>query len=126
MLITCKCTPLCKKQDYDAKSDPPYVDNFLITSDNLERIEWLESQLQKNFEMMNPSDMSYYLIIEFLYLEKIIFMTQKNCTIRMLEQFGMSNYNPSFTPMVENIKLQIDMDSPLVDTTFYKEIVGKL
>jgi len=71
LLITCKCTPLCKKQDYDAKSDPPYVDNFLITSDNLERIEWLESQLQKNFEMMNPSDMSYYLIIEFLYLEKI-------------------------------------------------------
>ncbi len=24
MLITCKCTPFCKKLDYDAKSEPPY------------------------------------------------------------------------------------------------------
>ncbi len=53
-------------------------------------------------------------------------MTQKNYTIKMLEQFGMSNYNPSFTPMVEKIKLQIDMDSPLVHPTFYKQIAGKL
>ncbi len=57
---------------------------------------------------------------------KRIFMTQKNYTIKMFEQFGMSNYNPSFIPMVEKIKLQIDMNSPLVDPTFYKQIVRKL
>jgi hypothetical protein len=53
-------------------------------------------------------------------------MTQKNYTIKMLEQFKMSNYNPSFIPMVEKIKLQIDMNFPLVDPTFYKQIVKKL
>jgi hypothetical protein len=31
----------------------------------------------------------------------------------------MSNYNPSFTPMVEKNKLQIGIDSPLLDPTFY-------
>ncbi len=25
MLITCKCMPLCKKMDCDAKSEPPYL-----------------------------------------------------------------------------------------------------
>ncbi len=25
MLITCKCTPLCKKLDCDAKNEPPYL-----------------------------------------------------------------------------------------------------
>jgi len=25
MLIVCKCSPLCKKLDYDAKSEPPYL-----------------------------------------------------------------------------------------------------
>jgi hypothetical protein len=30
MLITCKCTPLCKKLDYDAKSEPPYLTTTLI------------------------------------------------------------------------------------------------
>jgi hypothetical protein len=25
MLITCKCTPLCKKLDCDAKIEPPYL-----------------------------------------------------------------------------------------------------
>jgi len=48
------------------KNDPPYVDDLLITSDYLERIEWLDCQLQKKFEMKNPGDMPHYLIIEFL------------------------------------------------------------
>jgi len=25
MLIICKCMPLCKKLNYDAKSEPPYL-----------------------------------------------------------------------------------------------------
>jgi hypothetical protein len=25
MLIACKCTPLCKKLDYDTKNEPPYL-----------------------------------------------------------------------------------------------------
>jgi hypothetical protein len=25
MLIACKCTPFCKKLDYDAKSEPLYL-----------------------------------------------------------------------------------------------------
>jgi hypothetical protein len=36
--------PLCKKQDYDTKNDPPYVDDLLIIGDNLERIELLDCQ----------------------------------------------------------------------------------
>lgn len=103
-----------------------YVNNLLIIGDHFERIEWPKCQLQKRFEVLNLNDMSHYLIIEFVYLEERIFMTQKNYTIKMLEQFGMSNYNPSFIPMVEKTKLQIDMNSPLVDPTFYKQIVRKL
>jgi hypothetical protein len=61
--------PLCKKQDYNAKSDPPNVDDLLIIGDHLERIEWLECQFQKKFEMTNLGDMSHYLIIEILYLD---------------------------------------------------------
>jgi hypothetical protein len=25
MLVSCKCTPLCKKLDYNVKSEPPYL-----------------------------------------------------------------------------------------------------
>ncbi len=25
MLIACKCTPFCKKLDYDVKGEPPYL-----------------------------------------------------------------------------------------------------
>jgi hypothetical protein len=47
-----------------------YVDNLLITSVHLEKIEWLKCQLQKRFEMTNLGDVSHYLKIEFIYLEK--------------------------------------------------------
>jgi hypothetical protein len=37
MLIACKCMPLCKKLDYNAKSEPPYLatTHLLLISSNL-------------------------------------------------------------------------------------------
>ncbi len=37
MLIACKCMPLCKKLDYNAKSEPPYLatTHLLLISNNL-------------------------------------------------------------------------------------------
>ncbi len=32
MLIACKCMPLCKKKDYNAKSEPPYLATIHLLS----------------------------------------------------------------------------------------------
>jgi hypothetical protein len=52
MLIACKCTPLCKKLDYNVKNEPPYfvathlhgfmvcnIDDIFIFSKNMEEHE---------------------------------------------------------------------------------------
>jgi len=35
MLITCKCTPLCKKVDCDTKNEPPYFTTTLHSTLNI-------------------------------------------------------------------------------------------
>jgi hypothetical protein len=77
----------------------------LIIGDHLERIEWLKCQLQKRIEITNLNDMSHYLIIEFLYLEERIFMTQKTTQSRHWSNSKCPATIASSTPMVENIKL---------------------
>jgi len=44
----------------------------------------------------------------------------------MLKKYGMEDYAPMSTPMTTNCKLSKDDDSPLVDATHYKSMIGAL
>jgi len=43
MFIACKCTPLCKKLDCDAKNQPPYLATF--TCGATLKVEWVLTKL---------------------------------------------------------------------------------
>jgi hypothetical protein len=55
-----------------------YVDDLFLTKDNTERLEILEKELTKQYEMMNMGLMNLYIGIEFIYLEKGTLLIQKN------------------------------------------------
>ncbi len=40
MLIACKCTPLYKKLDYDAKNEPPYLVTTLKLINSLQHLNY--------------------------------------------------------------------------------------
>ncbi|MCO5557916.1 hypothetical protein L7F22_011489 [Adiantum nelumboides] len=46
--------------------------------------------------------------------------------IDMLMKYGMTNYNPTSTPLDQNLKLRIDEEEVLDDATMYRRIVGSL
>ncbi len=47
-----------------------YVDDLLLKEDNTNRLEILEKELTKQYEMMNMGLMNLYIKIEFIYFEK--------------------------------------------------------
>jgi hypothetical protein len=47
-----------------------YVDDLFFIHDNTNRLEILEKELTKQYEMMNMGLMNLYMWIEFIYLKK--------------------------------------------------------
>jgi hypothetical protein len=52
-----------------------YVDVLLFIGSKKERITWLKLQLENMFEMINLGNLRFYLGVEFIKLNKRIFMT---------------------------------------------------
>ncbi len=55
-----------------------YVDDLFLTEDNTDKLEILEKELTKQYEMMNMVLMNLYIGIEFIYLEKGTSLIQRN------------------------------------------------
>lgn len=53
-------------------------------------------------------------------------MHQTEYAISILQQFGMEHCFPSETPLPKGTTLSKDSATPLVDTTLYRMLVGKL
>jgi hypothetical protein len=64
-----------------------YVDELLFIGSNKEIITWLKLQLENMFEMIKLGNLRFYLVVEFIKLNKGIFMTLKDYVTRILENF---------------------------------------
>ncbi len=52
-----------------------YVGDLIITKNNTSKINWIIEQLESRFEMTNLRKYKFYLGVEFLMMEKGIFMS---------------------------------------------------
>jgi hypothetical protein len=105
-----------------------YVDDLLFSGNCIYWINFFKTQLESKFEMseLNEGDVIFYLRAESIQVPGGIFLTQRGYAKKLLETFGMQEYSPVSTPMVEKLKLQTDMRQPQVDPTNYRSIVDSL
>ena len=66
-----------------------YVDDMIITGDDIEEIERLKGNLSQEFEMKNLGDLKYFLGIEVLRSEGGIFLRQKKYILDILAETGL-------------------------------------
>jgi hypothetical protein len=99
-----------------------YINDLHITNNNITKVNWIKVILKTQFKMLDLGLISRYLGLEFKQGFHGIFLNQRSFSTSLLTKFGMLNYNPSNIPLVEILKLQLDMNSP----TYYKSLVGKL
>ena len=84
--------------------------------------------MSKEFEMSMIGELSFFLGLLLQVLQTIasMFISQTKYLKYMLKRYGMEECAPTSIPMTTNCKLSKDDDSPPVDATLYRLIVGAL
>ncbi|KAJ0483845.1 putative RNA-directed DNA polymerase [Helianthus annuus] len=103
-----------------------YVDDMIITGNDVAEITQLKKNLLSKFEMKNLGNLKYFLRIEVLKSKRGIFICQKKYILDLLAETGLIDCKPADTPMVVNHNLHMELNGELADKERYQRLVGKL
>ena len=103
-----------------------YVDDMVVTGDDLVEQAALKSYLSTKFEMKDLGPLKYFLGIEVSRCKSGIFLSQRKYVLDLLEETGMTACKPDSTPLAEGMKLGIDQNQVPVDKGRYQRLVGRL
>ena len=103
-----------------------YVDDILITGSDLQLITKLKAHLQQHFKTNDLGSINKYLGVQFDRDLSGLRMHQTEYALSILHLFGMDQCTPSPTPLPEGLVLSKDSNTPPVNPTLYRMLVGKL
>ena len=103
-----------------------YVDDIVITGDDLEEIRRLKQTLSSEFEVKDLGSLRYFLGMEVARSEKGISVSQRKYTLDLLKETGMLGCKPVDTPMDANVKLLARTNEAATDKERFQQLVGKL
>ncbi|CAJ2656182.1 unnamed protein product [Trifolium pratense] len=102
-----------------------YVDDIVLTGDNIVEMARVKEKLALDFEIKDLGSMRYFLGMEVARSKDGIVVSQQKYILDLLKETGMSGCRPADTPMDPNAKLWEEGSVP-VDTGRYQRLVGKL
>jgi len=103
-----------------------YVDDLIITGASCNSIKKFKAQMTEIFKISDLGLLTYYLGIEVKQGVEGITLCQGSYASKILEKAGMLECNACDVPMQAKLKLSRDSDSPRVDATEYRSLVGSL
>ncbi|GKB52403.1 ribonuclease H-like domain-containing protein, partial [Tanacetum coccineum] len=106
-----------------------YVDDIIITGNNLTKIEKFKQFLKTKFMIKDLGKLKYFLGIKVLDTLKGICLNQKKYCLELIDEFGLLAGKPSNLPMQSNISLTSepsDTDPLLDNVTEYQKLIGNL
>ncbi|KAI3736523.1 hypothetical protein L2E82_26344 [Cichorium intybus] len=103
-----------------------YVDDVIITGNDIAIIRDTKDHLDKQFSIKDLGPLKYFLGIEVAKTSEGIVLSQRKYTLDILEDTGMTGCRPSSFPMEQNLQLGQCDDSPRVDASQYRRLVGRL
>ncbi|XP_016647585.1 PREDICTED: uncharacterized mitochondrial protein AtMg00810-like [Prunus mume] len=101
-----------------------YVDDILITGNDIDAINSLKSFLHTHFRIKDLGDLKYFLGIEVSRSKKGIYVSQRKYALEILKDYGFLGARPIDFPM-EEAKLS-DKGELLKDPQKYRRLVGRL
>lgn len=103
-----------------------YVDDMYITWNNQLKISKIKSDLMRQYEMSDLGKIQIYLGVEFSWSSQGLLLHQKSNITKVSKDFNMLNRRPSTLPIDVGHYLKEYTNTPFVDTTFYRKLVGQL
>lgn len=103
-----------------------YVDDVIITGNNIERIQQIKAQLDNAFSIKDLGQLKYFLGIEVAKTENGLVLSQRKYVLDILQDSGMLGCKPSKFPIEQNVKLDRGENEKKVDSRQYRRLVGRL
>ena len=102
-----------------------YVDDMIITGDDMQGIQDLKHFLGRQFEMKDLG-LNYFLGLEVSSSVDGYYLTQAKYTSGMISQASITDSNIVDTPIEYNCRLNSHDGKSLFDATLYRQLVGSL
>jgi hypothetical protein len=103
-----------------------YVDDIIFGCNKDSLVQWFASAMESEFEMSMIGELSFFLGLQITQRHEGMFISQEKYLREMLKRFQMEDSKPVGTPMVTGCKLSKDDDSPDVDQSSYRSMIGSL
>ena len=103
-----------------------YVDDMIITGDDLSGIRDLQHFLSQNFEMKDLGQLNYFLGLEVTSGSDGYYLSQAKYASDLLSKAGLTDSKTCTSPLEPNVKLLATDGESLPDATLYIQLVGSL
>ncbi|GKV09122.1 hypothetical protein SLEP1_g20667 [Rubroshorea leprosula] len=103
-----------------------YVDDIIITGDDVAGVEELKQSLSQKFEMKDIGVLSYFLGLEVISSDDGYLHSQVKYASDFVSKTELNDGKSVSTPLEPNVKLTPMDGSPLSDLTRYRQLVGSL
>ena len=103
-----------------------YVDDMIITGDDLSVIQELKDFLSQQFEMKDLGHLSYFLGLEITHSINGLYITQAKYASELLSRAGLTDSKTVDTSVEFNAHLTPSGVKPLSNPSLYKRLVGNL
>ncbi|KAL2347276.1 hypothetical protein Fmac_001276 [Flemingia macrophylla] len=103
-----------------------YVDDIIFGATNEQLCREFSSMMQEEFEMSMMGELKFFLGLQILQSDEGIKIHQTKYTKELLKRFKMDDAKEMKTPMHPSSALTLDEDSPRVEQTKYRGIIGSL
>jgi hypothetical protein len=103
-----------------------YVDDLMITGCSTSTIAAVKRILHDRFLMTDMGPLHFFLGLKINQDASRIKLSQAKYARDLLERFHMIDCKSASTPFLSGVRLEDGGDTPLVDNTLYKQLVGSL
>lgn len=103
-----------------------YVDDILVTGDDVSQIVSLKTFLDEEFKIKDLGQLSFFLGLEFQKTDKGMVIHQQKYIKELLDLYSIHSSKTVTMPLPQKPQLLSNMPDPLPDASIYRQLIGKL
>ena len=103
-----------------------YVDDLVLAGNDLHETTTIKTLLDTRFKIKDLGNLKYFLGMKVARSAHGITLYQQKYTLDLLQDYSMLGAKLVSTPMDYTLKLSTNSRSPLLDSSVYRRLVGKL